>query len=65
MMDVEALDASPILVAGPMNPRTPGTQAEIISTEVTADALDPPKDSASTSRKTKKKTAKPKKRTER
>jgi DNA-binding MarR family transcriptional regulator len=39
MMDVEALDASPILVAGPMDPSTAGTQAETISTELAADAL--------------------------
>ena len=43
MMDVEALDASPILVAGPMDPRTAGTQAETISTEVAAEALALPK----------------------
>ena len=39
MMDVEALDASPILVAGPVDPNTAGTQAETISTEVAAEAL--------------------------
>jgi DNA-binding MarR family transcriptional regulator len=39
MMDVEALDASPILVAGPMDPRTVGTQAETVSSEVAAEAL--------------------------
>ena len=44
MMDVEALDASPILVAGPMDPRTAGTQAETISTEVAAEALALPKE---------------------
>ena len=44
MMDVEALDASPILVAGPMNPRTASTQAETISTEVTAEAVALPKE---------------------
>ena len=43
MMDVEALDASPILVAGPMDPRTAGTQAETMSTEVAAEALALPK----------------------
>jgi len=44
MMDVQALDASPILVAGPMDPRTAGTQAETISTEVAAEALALPKE---------------------
>ena len=44
MMDVEALDASPMLVAGPMDPRTAGTQAETISTEVAAEALALPKE---------------------
>lgn len=39
MMDVEALDASPLLVAGPVDPNTAGTQAETISTEVAAEAL--------------------------
>jgi DNA-binding MarR family transcriptional regulator len=39
MMDVEALDASPLLVAGPVDPDTAGTQAEAISTEVAAEAL--------------------------
>ena len=43
MMDVEALEASPMLVAGPMDPRTAGTQAETISTEVAAEALALPK----------------------
>jgi len=43
MMDVQALDASPILVAGPMDPRTAGTQAETISTEVAAEVLALPK----------------------
>ncbi len=39
MMDVEALEASPILVAGPMNPRTAATQTQTISTEAAAQAL--------------------------
>lgn len=39
MMDIEALDASPILVAGPVDPNTAGTQAETISTEGAAEAL--------------------------
>ncbi len=43
MMDVEMLDASPLLVAGPVDPRTAGTQAETISTEVAAEALALPK----------------------
>ena len=43
MMDVEALDASPILVAGPVDPNTAGTQAETLSTEVAAEALALPK----------------------
>jgi DNA-binding MarR family transcriptional regulator len=44
MMDVESLDASPILVAGPMEPRTAGTQGETISTKVAAEALTLPQD---------------------
>lgn len=44
MMDVEGLDASPLLVAGPVDPSTAGTQAETISTEVAAEALVPPKE---------------------
>jgi DNA-binding MarR family transcriptional regulator len=44
MMDVEALDASPILVAGPMDPSTAGRQAETIPTEVAAEALAPPQE---------------------
>ncbi len=44
MMDVESLEASPILVAGPMDPRTAGTQAETISTEVAAEALALPRE---------------------
>jgi len=43
MMDVEALDASPILVTGPVNPKTAGIQAETISTETAAEALSLPK----------------------
>ena len=43
MMDVQALDASPLLVAGPVDPNTAGTQAETISTEVAAEALALPK----------------------
>lgn len=33
MMDVEALDASPLLVAGPVDPTTAGTEAESLSAE--------------------------------
>ena len=44
MMDVEALDASPILVAGPVDPNTAGTQAETISIEVAAEALAMPRE---------------------
>lgn len=43
MMDVEKLDASPLLVVGPVDPNTAGTQAEAISTEVAAEALALPK----------------------
>jgi len=43
MMDVEKLDASPLLVAGPVDPSTAGTPAETISTEVAAEALALPK----------------------
>ena len=43
MMDVEALEASPLLVAGPVDPATAGTQAETISAEVAAEALALPK----------------------
>lgn len=43
MMDVETLDASPLLVAGPLNPNTAGTEAETISTEVAAEVLALPK----------------------
>ncbi len=43
MMDVEALDASPILVAGPVDPATAGTHAETMTTEEAAKALDLPK----------------------
>ena len=43
MMDVETLDASPLLVAGPVDPNTAGTQAETISTEVAAEVLALPK----------------------
>ncbi|MFQ5424089.1 MAG: MarR family winged helix-turn-helix transcriptional regulator [Phycisphaerae bacterium] len=39
MMDVETLDASPILVAGPMDLHTVGTQAETISTEAAVETL--------------------------
>jgi DNA-binding MarR family transcriptional regulator len=60
MMDVETLDASPILVAGPMDPRTAGAQAETISTEVAAEALAPPGE-----RKPGKKTRAPKARKDR
>ena len=42
MMDVEALDASPLLVAGPMEPSTAGTQAEDTSSAATAEAVVPP-----------------------
>jgi hypothetical protein len=44
MMDVETLDASPILVAGPVDPRTAGTRAETVPTEVAAEALDLPRE---------------------
>jgi DNA-binding MarR family transcriptional regulator len=50
MMDVQALDASPILVAGPVDPRTAGTQAETISTEVAAEVLALPKNPGSKKR---------------
>jgi DNA-binding MarR family transcriptional regulator len=43
MMDVEALDASPLLVSGPVDPNTVGTQAETISAELAAEALALPK----------------------
>ena len=43
MMEVQALDASPILVAGPMDPHVAGTQAEGIPSEVAAEALALPK----------------------
>jgi DNA-binding MarR family transcriptional regulator len=46
MMDVQALDASPLLVAGPVDPNTTGTQAATISTEVAAQALALPKKTA-------------------
>lgn len=39
MMDVQALDASPILVAGPVDPNTAGTRAEALPAEVAAEAL--------------------------
>jgi len=39
MMDVETLDASPILVAGPVDAKTAGTEAETLSAEVAAEAL--------------------------
>lgn len=64
MMDVEALDASPILVAGPVNLNTTGTQAEAIPAEIAAEALawPPPRPSP---KKKKVKSAKSKKGTER
>ena len=43
MMDVETLEASPMLVAGPVDPNTAGTEAEAVSTEVAAEALALPK----------------------
>ena len=43
MMDVETLDASPILMAGPVDPSATATQAELISTAVAAEALAPSK----------------------
>ena len=43
MMDVETLDASPMLVAGPVDPNTAGTEAETSSTEVAAETLALPK----------------------
>ena len=46
MMDVEALDASPLLVAGPVNPSTADTRAEAIPAEVAAEALELPKQQA-------------------
>ncbi|MCG8405446.1 MAG: MarR family winged helix-turn-helix transcriptional regulator [Phycisphaerales bacterium] len=39
MMEVETLDASPILVAGPVDAPTAATSAETIPTEVTAESL--------------------------
>lgn len=39
MTDVETLDASPILVAGPVDSDTAGTPAETLSAEVAAEAL--------------------------
>lgn len=62
MMDVEALEASPILVAGPVDPSTAGTQAETISTELAAEALALPKNQVS---KKKVKSTNRKKQTER
>ena len=44
MMDVETLDASPILVAGPVDPNTAGTRAEALPAEVAAEALALPKE---------------------
>ena len=37
MMDAETLDASPILVAGPIDPQSAGTQAETISAALAAE----------------------------
>jgi DNA-binding MarR family transcriptional regulator len=42
MMDVEALDASPLLVAGPVDTTAPGAQAETIPPEVATEALATP-----------------------
>ena len=39
MMDVEALDASPLLVAGPMNLNTAGAETETLPTEVATKTL--------------------------
>jgi DNA-binding MarR family transcriptional regulator len=42
MMDVEALDASPLLVAGPVDSNSPGSRAEAHSVDAAAEELAPP-----------------------
>jgi DNA-binding MarR family transcriptional regulator len=44
MMDVETLEASPMLIAGPVDPNMAGTEADSLSTEVAAEALTPPEE---------------------